>query len=170
MDTRLRTRIRAGGSCRYYQQLGSSTDTDEESSNVLLSSAQTETNEEQELATQPETLAVPPTEVPLTSTNITENIFSEHEMIEAAPNEQETQKQTSETGTSLIGTSDPLLTNPSLTDVFSTFPIWPELDQPKTHNPQATIPVGSRNLATSSIGAPGMYLLPKENVNPGDDP
>ena len=91
-------------------------------------------------------------------------------MIEAAPNEQETQKQTSETGTSLIGTSDPLLTNPSLTDVFSTFPIWPELDQPKTHNPQATIPVGSRNLATSSIGAPGTYLLPKENVNPGDDP
>ena len=35
MDTRLRTRIRAGGTRRYYEQFGSSTETDEESSNVL---------------------------------------------------------------------------------------------------------------------------------------
>ena len=45
-DTRLRTRLRAGGSRRYYQQFGSSTDTDEESSNIVLSSAQVKTNEE----------------------------------------------------------------------------------------------------------------------------
>ena len=44
MDTRLRTRMRAGGSRRFYQQFGSSTDTDEESSNILLPSAQVETN------------------------------------------------------------------------------------------------------------------------------
>ena len=37
MDTRLRTRLREGGTCRYYQQFGSSTDSDstDESSDVL---------------------------------------------------------------------------------------------------------------------------------------
>ena len=129
--------------------------TDEESSVVLLSSAQAETKEERELAAQPETLTVPPVEMPLTPTNITENLFSEHEMIEGPPNEQETQQHASETETSLIGTSAPLLSNPSLTDVLSNFPIWPQLDQPKTQDPQATIPKSSQILATSSIGALG---------------
>ena len=82
MDTRLRTRIRAGGSRRYCQQFGSSTDTDEKSSDVPLTSTQAETNEEQELAVQPE--ALPSIEMPLTPTNIPENLFSEHEMIETA--------------------------------------------------------------------------------------
>ena len=135
MDTRLRTRLRAIGTRRYYQQFDSSPYSDEESSNVLLSSAHTENNEEQELATQPEYLIVPPVEMPLTPTKITENLFSEHEMIEAPLNDQDTHQPVSETGTSLIGTSAPLLSNPSLTDVLSNFPIWPQLDQPITHDP-----------------------------------
>ena len=154
MDTRFRTRIRTAGNRRYCQQFGSSTDTDEESSDVLLSSAQTETNEEQELTTQPETLTVP-VEMPPTPTNITENLFSEQEMIEAPPNEQETQQPASETITSLIGTSSPLLSNPSLTDLLSNFPIWPQSEQPITQDAQATIPMSSQSLATCSIGVPG---------------
>ena len=153
MDIRLR--IRAGGTRRSYQQFGSSTDTDEESSNVLLSSAQAETNEEQELATQPVTLTVQPVEMPQTPTNNTGNLFSEHEMIEVPTNEQETQQPASETGTSLIGTSAPLISDPSLTDVLSNFPIWPQLDLPITQDPQATIPMSSQKLVTSSIGATG---------------
>ena len=155
MDTRLRTRTRAGGTRRYYQQFDSSTYSYEESSNVLLSSAHAETNEEQELATQPEYLIVPPVEMPLTPTNITENLFSEHEMIEAPSNDQDTQQPVNETGTSMLGTSAPLPFNPSLTDVLGSFPIWPQLDQPITHDPQATIPMSSQNLTTSSIGVPG---------------
>ena len=152
METRLLTRIRAGRTRRYYQQFGSSTDTDEESSGVFLSSAQADTNEEQELGAQPETL--PPIEIPLTSTNIPEKFFSENEMIEAYPSEQGTQQPINETATSLIGTSAPLLSNPSLTDVQSNFP-WPQLDHPITHDPHTATSMKSQNRATSSTGAQG---------------
>ena len=106
MDTRLPRRTRAEGTRRFYQQFGSSTDTDEKLSVVFLSSVQADTNEVQELGAQPETL--PPIEIPLTPTIIPENLFSEHEMIEARPSEQETQQPVIEIGTSSIGTSAPL--------------------------------------------------------------
>ena len=166
------TRLRGGGTRRYYQQFGSSTDTDEESSNILLSSAQTETNEEQELAIHPEALALPPTEVPLTRPNITQNLVSEHEMMEAPPDEQETQQPASETGTSLLGTSAPLLANPSLTDVLSNFSIWPQTHQPITPNAHTTYPMSSQNAKTSFIGAPGHVssTTTQRERKPGDNP
>ena len=57
-------------------------------------------------------------------------------MIEARTDERSVQTQSSiiGTGTSLTGTSAPLLTNPSLTDVLSNFPIWPQVDQPITND------------------------------------
>ena len=84
-----------------------------------------------------------------------ENPFSEHEMIEAHCNEQESQQPIHDTGTSLTGTSAPLLSNPSLPDVLSNFPIWPQLDQPRTHDPDATTLMDSRNLPTTSKSTPG---------------
>ena len=167
---RLRTRLCAGGTRRYYQQFGSSTDTDKESSNALLSSAQTGTNEEQALTNQREALATQPIEIPLTPLDSTENLFSEDEMIEAPPDERQTRQPVSETRTSLIGTSPPLLTNPSLTDVLSNFPKWPQLDQPITHNQPATIPTGSQNAITSSIDAPGHVSSMTSRHKPGRRP
>ena len=154
MDTRLRTRMRAGGT-RYYQPFGSSTDTDEESSNVFLSSTQTESKEEQELANQPETLAIPPIEITLSPPKMNENLVSEHEMVEAPPDEQQNQQLAGETGTSLKGISAPLLTNPSITDVSRNFPIWPQLDQSIIIKQQTTFPMGTQNMITNSIDASG---------------
>ena len=55
----------------------------------------------------------------------------------------------------MIGTSAPLLASPSLTHVLSNFTRWPKLDQPITHDPQATNPTDSRNAATSFMDAHG---------------
>ena len=76
MDTRLRTRMRAGGCCLHYQQFDSSTDTDGESSDVLLSSAQVEKSEKMDPALPQET----------STTSLSEDVlFSEHEVVEGEP-------------------------------------------------------------------------------------
>ena len=54
MDTRLRTRMRAGGSGLDYQHFDFSADTNDELSNILLPSAQVETNDGMDLAIPPE--------------------------------------------------------------------------------------------------------------------
>ena len=77
MDTRLCTRMRVGGSCRYYQQFGSSTDTDEESSSIVLSSAKIETNEEPELVVPSELPAIPQADLPLSPHSIEDTLFTE---------------------------------------------------------------------------------------------
>ena len=93
--------------------------------------------------------------MPLTPPNITETLFSEHEQVEAPPAKQETQKRVAETGTSLISTSAALLTYPSLTDVLSNFPIWPQVDQPMTRDLPTTVPTDPQHAATASMSAPG---------------
>ena len=98
---------------------------------------------------------MPSTEMPLTTPNKAETLFSEHEVVEASLNEREIQQIVSEAGTSLISTSAPLLANPSPTDFCSNFPIWPQLDQLITHDPQTTIPTASRKKATGFMDAPG---------------
>ena len=75
--------------------------------------------------------------------------------------------------TSLAGTSAPLLTNPSLTDILSNFPIWPLIDDsvpnPTVEDngtelpvcddeqglvPPVTIPANNRTTTTKLSGAP----------------
>ena len=70
MDTRLRARMRAGESRRYYQQFGSSSDTYNDLSEVLLSSAQAESSPENaETELLPAKLRTLPTQSPVITTS-----------------------------------------------------------------------------------------------------
>ena len=137
MDTRLRTRTRAGGSRLHYQQFDhSETESEDERSDVLLSSAQVNPDESvilSSLVDEP----VPILEMPISPLPAKETLFSENEAIpdvientESPPTQASapTQIPTKNASISLAGTSAPLLTNPSLTDMLSNFPIWPLID------------------------------------------
>ena len=114
MDTRLRMKLRAGGSRMHYQQFDYSTSgTDDELSDVMLPVPPDPANADQ----------VKP-EVPLPTSDHTHHLpqlFSDHERARSpAPQVSSPEKQSSSRGTSA-----PLLTNPSLTDFLSNYPIWP---------------------------------------------
>ena len=157
MDTRLRTHMRAGGSRLHYQQFGySSTESDDERSDVLLSSAQANPDESVILSSQVDEPAPIP-EMPISPLPAMEALFSENEAVpdalDVAPNPN-IHVPTESAATSLTGTSAPLLTNPSLTDMLSNFPIWPLIDDndlnptldddgadtPTTNNEKGSIP------------------------------
>ena len=161
MDTWLCTRMQAGGSRRYYQQFGSSTDSDEDSLNTLLSSAQVETNKKPELAVPPEPPAIRIAELPLTPPHVPDAFSSEHELIEAHTDEQNVQTQPSiiGTGTSLRCTSAPLLTNPSFIDVPSNFPIWPQLDHPIANDLRTTAQEDIQNAMSHRTGTDTVKLM-----------
>ena len=131
MDTRLRTRMRAGGSRPHYQQFDhSSSESDDERSDVLLSSAQANPDESGILSS-PVDEPAPIPEMPISPLPSMEALFSENEAVPDITDETPsppTQAPTKSASTSLAGTSAPLLTNPSLTDVLSNFPIWPLID------------------------------------------
>ena len=147
MDTRLRTRMRAGGSRLHYQQFDySSTDSGDERSDVLISSAQANPNEN-DILTLPKSEPAPILEIPTSPLPPMEALFSENE---AAPDakadtpDHPARALIDSAGTSLAGTSAPLLTNPSLTDMLSNFPIWPQIDghyTPETRNSDAELPI-----------------------------
>ena len=131
MDTRLLTRVRAGGSRLYYQQFDySSTDSDDERSDILLSSAQVDPNESAALSpsiNEPSATL----EVRISPLPAMEALFSENEAVpDAGADIPSSPSHTlaNNAGTSLAGTSAPLRTNPSLTDILSNFPIWPQID------------------------------------------
>ena len=131
MDTRLRTRMRAGGSRLHYQQIDySSTESDDERSDVLLSSVQANPDESAILSSHVDEPAPIP-EIPISPLPAMEALFSENEavldVLDIAPNPT-IHAPTKSAGTSLTGTSAPLLTNPSLTDMLSNFPVWPLID------------------------------------------
>ena len=130
MDTRLRTRTRAGGSRLHYQQFDhSETESEDERSDVLLSSAQVNPDESvilSSLVDEP----VPILEMPISPLPAKEALFSENEAIpdvientESPPTQASapTQIPTKNASISLAATSAPLLTNPSLTDMLSPF-------------------------------------------------
>ena len=132
MDTRLRTRTRAGGSRLHYQQFDhSETESEDERSDVLLSSAQVNPDESvilSSLVDEP----VPIFEMPISPLPAKEALFSENEAIpdvientESPPTQASapTQIPTKNASISLAGTSAPLLTNPFLTDMLSNFHI-----------------------------------------------
>ena len=117
MDTRLRTKLRAGGSRPHYQQFDYSTSgTDDELSDAMLPIPPNPVDEDMvEPAAPPTTL-----DQSISPARVLPQLFSDHERVRS-PSPQ----ISSEEETSLPGTSASLLTNPSLTNFLSNYPIWP---------------------------------------------
>ena len=140
MDTRLRTRMRAGGSRLHYQQFDYSlTDTEGERSDVLLTSDQVNNNENI-TTTPPIDDTMPIHGIPISPLPAMDEIFSENgAVIGPEPDVPTSPMRTliDSADASLVGTSAPLLTNSSLTAMLSNFPIWPQINHqsvPKTRD------------------------------------
>ena len=116
MDTRLRTKLRAGGSRKHYQQFDYSTSgTDDELSEVMLPIPPDPVDADR---VEPET-PLPPSDQSVLPTHRLPQLFSDHERARSpSPRISSPEKQSS-----LLGTSDPLLTNPSLTSFLNNYPI-----------------------------------------------
>ena len=118
MDTRLRTKLRAGGSRMNYQQFDYSTSgTDDELSEVMLPIPPDPVDADR---VEPE-VPQPHSDQSVSPTHRLPQLFSEHERARSpSPRISSPEKQSS-----LLGTSAPLLTNPSLTSFLNNYPIWP---------------------------------------------
>ena len=118
MDTRLRTKLRAGGSRMHYQQFDYSTSgTDDEMSEVMLPVPPDPIDPDRR---EPEIPHSPSDQSP-SPTHRLPQLFSDHERARSpSPRISSPEKQSS-----LLGTSAPLLTNPSLTSFLNNYPIWP---------------------------------------------
>ena len=118
MDTRLRTMLRAGGSRMHYQQFDYSTSgTDDEFSDVMLPVPPNPVHADQ---VEPE---APPaaSDQLISPACILPQLFSDHERVRSPS----LQISSSDKESSLPGTSASLLTNSSLTNFLSIYPIWP---------------------------------------------
>ena len=128
MDTRRRTRMRAGGSRLHYQQFDYSTsNTESARSEALLSDAPDHSGAESPALDE---ASVPPDEQPLSpepANNDELPLFSEREVIPDLSQTQDVPTTTAEAEVSLAGTSAPLLTNPSLTDMPVNVPPLPDV-------------------------------------------
>ena len=118
MDTRLRTKLRAGGSSMHYQQFDYSTSgTDDELSEIMLSVPPDPVDADRRKPEVPQ----PPSDQSISPTHHLPQLFSDHERARSpSPQISSPEKQPS-----LLGTSAPLLTNPSLTSFLNNYPIWP---------------------------------------------
>ena len=118
MNTRLRTKLRAGGSRMHYQQFDYSTSgTDDELSDVMLPIPPDPVDADQIEAE----VSQPPLDQSISPTHRLPQLFSDHERARSpSPRISSPEKQSS-----LLGTSAPLLTNPSLTSFLNNYPIWP---------------------------------------------
>ena len=118
MDTRLRTRMRAGGNRLHNQQFEYSSSNPERSrSDDLLSDARDLSQVESPALFE---ASMPPEEQPRSFEPANDYEFpflSESEVLPEVPQSQEIPVATGEAEVSLAGTSAPLLTNPTLTDV-----------------------------------------------------
>ena len=118
MDTRLRTKLRAGGSRMYYQQFDYSTSgTDDELSDVMLPVPPDPVDADQ---AEPEA-PLAASDQSISPARLLPQLFSDHERVRSPS----PQISSSDNETSLPGTSASLLTNPSLTNFLSNYPIWP---------------------------------------------
>ena len=124
MDTRLRTKLHAGGTRQHYQQFDYSTsETDDETSDAMLPIP---THSSQLVQTQPadiEAPAVPAISSDTTMFDCLPQLFSDHEP-RRSPSPQLSPSD-NPPDLSPSGTSAPLLTHPSLTDYLSNYPLWP---------------------------------------------
>ena len=118
MDTRLRTKLRAGDSRVHYQQFDYSTSgTDDEASEVILPLPSDPVDSDQRVPEVPHS----PSDQSPSPTRRLPQLFSDHERARSpSPRISSPEKQSS-----LVGTSAPLLTNPSLTSFLNNYPIWP---------------------------------------------
>ena len=118
MDTRLRTKLRAGGSRMHYQQFDYSTSsTDDELSEIMLPVPPDPVDADRREPEVPQ----PPSDQSISPTHRLPQLFSDHERARSpSPQISSPEKQPS-----LLGTSAPLLTNPSLTSFLNNYPIWP---------------------------------------------
>ena len=126
MNTRLRTRLRAGGSRQHYQQFDSSTsETDDESSGAMLPILlQSSKQEHPLLPSEPaRDTALSDTQSDISLLDCLPQLFSDHELA-PSPSPQ-LSRSPSPSAKSLVGTSAPLLTDLSLTDYLNNYPIWP---------------------------------------------
>ena len=125
MDTRLRTRLRAGGTRQRYQQFDYSTsETDDETSDAMLPIP---THSPQLAQTQPADVIKAPA-VPALSSDTSmfdclPQLFSDHEPRRSPSPRLSPSGDPPELSPS--GASAPLLTHPSLTDYLSNYPLWP---------------------------------------------
>ena len=162
MDTRLRTKLHAGGSRMHYQQFDYSTSgTDDELSDVML-------------PVPPDPVDADPVapEVPMLSsdhlispTQRSPQLFSVHERARSPS------PQISSPGklSSMPGTSAPLFTNPSLTDFLSNYPIWltvPPIPLKSTSNESDD----QSNLPTTPAMLPGAGNAPSFKRGKGRPP
>ena len=127
MDTRLRTRMRAGSSGLRYQQFDYSTsDPERERSEDLLSDAPDHPEAETPALVE---ASMPPNEQPLSpepAKNDELPLFSEPEIVPELLQTEDVPTTIAEAEVSLAGTSASLLTNPSLTDVPVSVPPLPD--------------------------------------------
>ena len=117
MDTRLRTKLRAGGSRMHYQQFDYSTSgTDDELPEVMLPIPPDLVNADRMEPDVPQ----PTSDQSVSPTQRLPQLFSDHERARSlSPRISSPEKQSS-----LLGTSAPLLTNPSLTSFLNNYPVW----------------------------------------------
>ena len=117
MDTRLRTKLRAGDSRMHYQQFDYSTSgTADELSNVMLPVPPDPVGDDQAEPEAPTLLS----DLSVSPFHRLLQLFFDHERARSpSPQVSTSGKESS------LGTSAPLLTNPSLTDYLSNYPIWP---------------------------------------------
>ena len=118
MDTHLRTKLRARGSRMHYQQFDYSTSgTDDEPSDVMLPVPSDPADADK---VEPE-VPLPTSDQSVSPTRHLPQLFSDNERARSPS----PQVSFPEKHSSLPETSAPLLTNPSLTDFLSNYPIWP---------------------------------------------
>ena len=118
MDTRLRTKLRSGGSRMHYPQFDNSTSgTDDELFEVMLPVPPDPVDADQMEPEVPNS----PSDQSVSPTHRLPQLFSDHERARSpSPRVSSPEKQSF-----LLGTSAPLLTNPSLTSFLNNYPIWP---------------------------------------------
>ena len=147
MDTRLRTKLRAGGSRMHYQQFDYSTSgTDDELSDIMLP-----VPPDLIIAGQAEPETPPAaSDQSISPTRILPQLFSDHERVRSpSPQISSSDKD------SLPGTSASLLTNPSLTNFVSNYPIWPTAPPIplKSASDESDVQPELPNIPTASPGA-----------------
>ena len=123
MDTRSRTKLRAGGFRMHYQQFDYSTSgTDDELSEVMLPIPPDPVNADRMEPGVPQS----PSDQSVSPTHRLPQLFSDHERARSPS----PRVSSPERRSSLVGASAPLLTNPSLTSFLNNYPIWPPAPSP----------------------------------------
>ena len=146
MDTRLRTKLRAGGTRQHYQQFDYSTsDTDNETHDEMLPIP---TYSPQQVHTQPHPEAITDPSPPDFLSDVSmfsglPQLFSDHEPMRSPSPHISQSSKTPEL--SPMGTSAPLLTQPSLTDYLRKYLLWPD------HAKDSTAPSSRPSSPSESI-------------------